>query len=126
MKERLKKFLSYLGIGQNKFATTVGLSKGYFGRAGNNPTSETIDKILKTYPELNRDWLLTGEGEMLKQESNNITQKGMGNAASIYGNATAGKLAHKDEEIAILKARLKDKEEIIALLKEKLKKQTKK
>jgi hypothetical protein len=65
MKERLMEFLKYLKIGQNKFAESVGLSRGYVNNIGDNMTLKTVNKILQVYPMLNGDWLLTGEGEML-------------------------------------------------------------
>jgi len=65
MKKRLIEFLKYLGIGQDKFAKNVGLSRGYVNNTKENITMKTVDKILKAYPELNKNWLLTGEGEML-------------------------------------------------------------
>jgi phage repressor protein C with HTH and peptisase S24 domain len=68
MKERLIKFLSYLGIGQAKFAKNVGLSKGYVNNVKDNITIESIKKILSVYPELNENWLLTGDGKMLKTQ----------------------------------------------------------
>jgi len=65
MKERLMEFLKYLGVGQNKFAESVGLSRGYVNNIGDNITMKSVNKIVQVYPELNRNWLLTGEGEML-------------------------------------------------------------
>jgi len=67
MKDRLIAFLKYLGIGQDKFAKNVGLSRGYVNNNKDNITMRTVDKILKAYPELNKSWLLTGEGEMLNE-----------------------------------------------------------
>jgi len=67
MKKRLIEFLKYLGIGQDKFAKNVGLSRGYVNNINDNITMKTVDKILKAYPELNKNWLLTGEGKMLEE-----------------------------------------------------------
>lgn len=68
-KERLKAFLAYLKIGQNKFEKKVGLSIGYINNIKANIGSDTINKIVKCYPELNASWLLTGEGPMLISKS---------------------------------------------------------
>lgn len=67
MKNRLIEFLKYLGIGQDRFAKNVGLSRGYVNNIKDNITMKTVDKILRAYPELNKNWLLTGEGEMLNK-----------------------------------------------------------
>ena len=68
MKERLMEFLKYLGVGQNKFAERVGLSRGYVNNIGDNITMKSVNKIVQVYPELSKNWLLTGEGEMLSGE----------------------------------------------------------
>lgn len=68
-KERLKEFLTYKDIGQNKFADNVGISAGYINNLKDSIGSKIINKISGAYPELNIGWLLTGEGEMLKDIS---------------------------------------------------------
>jgi len=69
MKKRLIEFLKYLKIGQDKFAKKVGVSRGYVNNIQDNITVKTMDKIIKAYPQLNKIWLLTGEGEMLNNHS---------------------------------------------------------
>lgn len=68
VKQRIISFMKYLGIGQKKFETTVGLSNGYINSLRKSPTAEKIQMIIGAYPELNMQWLLTGEGEMLKSQ----------------------------------------------------------
>lgn len=70
IKFRLAEFLNYLGIGQAKFASNVGVSRGFANNVGNTIRPETLEKIKSKYPELNTIWLLTGEGEMLNSPSN--------------------------------------------------------
>ena len=50
---------------------------------------------------------------------NTSVAKGHGSAASIYGDATAGTIAEKDKEIALLKELLAEKERTIQILIEK-------
>ena len=69
VKERLLIYIKYLGIGQSKFEKQCGLSNGYINNSKGNFGSAKIEDILKTYEDLNRSWLLTGEGEMLKSQS---------------------------------------------------------
>lgn len=68
-KERITIFLKHKGIGQAKFAEVIGVSKGYVNNMTGNPTQNILSKIGIAYPELNTNWLATGEGEMLKQSS---------------------------------------------------------
>ena len=66
MKERLIQFLAHLSMGQNKFEKKVGLSTGFVNNIGDSIRVKSMQKILSEYPELNQNWLLTGEGSMLK------------------------------------------------------------
>ncbi len=67
-KERLLQFLEYKGIGQNKFEKAVGLSIGYINKLRHEPSPTKLRLIINTYPELDENWLLTGEGAMLKDD----------------------------------------------------------
>lgn len=66
MKERLMEFIQYKEISNRKFLLKCGLSETYINTLTGNPSGDTIKKIGEAYPELNTDWLLYGEGEMLK------------------------------------------------------------
>lgn len=58
-------------LNNNKITVKAGLSNGLLGNAfktGRGLNSESIEKILNAYPEINAEWLLTGKGEMLKKE----------------------------------------------------------
>jgi hypothetical protein len=76
-KERLIEFLAYLAIGQNKFEDIVGLSRAYVSHIKSSVGSDIIFKIYEAYPELNLEWLITGNGNMLRSENKNTaTSKG--------------------------------------------------
>lgn len=54
-----------------QFDLSIGASNGYTLRMRKNRASigsDVIENILKTYPDLNVVWLLTGEGHMLKSQ----------------------------------------------------------
>lgn len=74
VKERLISFISYLGIGQGKFEKECGMSNGYVNNIRKSITSDKLQKIALRYPELNKGWLMTGEGSMLKGERGNKVQ----------------------------------------------------
>lgn len=71
MKEIMYRFDIYMkhkGLNDNRVTTECGLSKGLIGQARTGKSDlgkKTVDKILITYQDLSRVWLLTGEGEML-------------------------------------------------------------
>lgn len=67
--ERIKQFVDYKEISLNQLADAVGASNSYFNKVVKLNTSvgaERVEKILRAFPELNAEWLITGEGSMLK------------------------------------------------------------
>lgn len=68
VKERIIAFYTSKGISKRLFERTCGLSNGYIDKLKDSPTASKIADICRAYPTLNQDWLLTGEGEMLKTE----------------------------------------------------------
>ena len=88
-KERLKEFVSIQGLGQNAFEKKVGIAVGYLASKSVSVTSDTIEKVIENFPNLNLDWLMTGKGEMLKNtgtmtgsnqgDGNKIEYKNSGN-----------------------------------------------
>jgi phage repressor protein C with HTH and peptisase S24 domain len=75
VKQRLIQFIKYKGIGQGKFEKAVGLSNGFVNNIRVSITPEKLQKIALYYPELNKSWLLTGEGEMLNNEIQKTAEK---------------------------------------------------
>lgn len=65
VKERLLDFINYKQITNKLFELTAGLSNGYINNFDGNFRTKTLEKVLTAYPDLNRNWLLYGEGEML-------------------------------------------------------------
>jgi hypothetical protein len=70
MKERLIEFLAYLGMGQTKFEEKIGLSRGLINNIKGYISLKSLKKIEDAYPELNTEWLKTGEGVMIKTQVN--------------------------------------------------------
>lgn len=52
-------------IRPSHFEKKCGFSNGYLASLKDCPSSEKLAIILDKYPNLNKVWLLTGEGEML-------------------------------------------------------------
>ena len=68
--DRLMQFIKYAGLSARQFDLSIGASNGYTLRMKKNSASigsDVIENILKAYPQLNVIWLITGEGEMLKE-----------------------------------------------------------
>ena len=74
LRERIKELVRYSGLTIPKFANYVGFKTPQAVRElvkGNTKTlsDAAIIKILKAYPEISNDWLLTGEGKMLGENT---------------------------------------------------------
>lgn len=69
VKGRLIAFIRHLNIGQGKFESRCGLANGYVNNIRRSITPEKLQQITLQFPELNPGWLMTGEGEMLKDSS---------------------------------------------------------
>lgn len=70
-KERIIQFIDYKGISKNKFYIETGISNGVLDKKS-GLSMDTIEKFYSTYPEINPEWLLTGKGEMLKEDNRSL------------------------------------------------------
>ena len=80
VKSRLLEYLKYKRISQVEFTKSIDVSSTYIGAMRKGIPASKLKKIITLYPDLNRDWLLYGEGDMLVenegQEKNGPVQKG--------------------------------------------------
>jgi hypothetical protein len=69
--DRLIQFIEYAGLSARQFDISIGAANGYTLRMKKNHASigsDVIENIIRTYPQLDVVWLLTGEGRMIKEE----------------------------------------------------------
>lgn len=69
VKGRLLTYLKEKRIPQTEFCKRLGVAPTYIGVIRKSIPAEKINRISTLYPDLNRDWLLYGEGEMLINET---------------------------------------------------------
>jgi hypothetical protein len=75
MKDRLIAILKHFRINASQFADEIGVQRASVSHVlseRNKPGFDFIQKILATYPSISAEWLITGQGDMLK--SKNIEQ----------------------------------------------------
>lgn len=70
VKGRLLTYLKENRIPQTEFCKRLGVAPTYIGVIRKSIPAEKINRIATLYPNLNRDWLLYGEGEMYVKENN--------------------------------------------------------
>lgn len=80
VKERLMKFIKFKGIRTVEFERRCGLSNGYVSSMRKGLGEAKLNNVLKQFPELNREWLIYGEGEMLRPDT-----KDAGDRAGMLG-----------------------------------------
>ena len=124
MLERLKQYIDYKGISISAFEKSIGMSNASFGKSLKNHGTigaNKLETILNVYSDLNPVWLLTGQGQMLKDNIGH-TQIGDVNTidhSPIHVSTDASEVTRLKSEIKHLEELLAAKDEIINLLKTK-------
>lgn len=101
--ERFDKYMAFKGLNDNKVTVDLGLSNGTIGKSrkdGRDLSDRVIEQILNFYTDLNKVWLLTGEGEMLNKKiyqeakgDNNTQVAGNGNNVNVTTKSLLEELA---------------------------------
>lgn len=71
--ERVKAYCEYKNIAKSVFERVSGLSNGYFKKDTRRISPPKVENIHRLFPDLNIDWLQTGNGEMLNANTTNNT-----------------------------------------------------
>jgi hypothetical protein len=71
--ERIELVVSYSKLSVNAFSKRIGVLQQTFINYmnGRKHSLELIEKIIKSYPEIDLYWLITGEGNMLRTSDAN-------------------------------------------------------
>lgn len=70
--DRFDNYMKYKELNDNKVTIQLGLSVGTLGKSrkeGRDLSDRVIEQILNFYTDLDKIWFLTGEGKMLKDDS---------------------------------------------------------
>lgn len=93
VKERLIQFVGYKNLSIYKFQQIIGVSSSYVQNIKDGIGGAIVQKIRDAYPELNIEWLINGNGDMLNEQ---ISEQDKSNDNMIYVLPTskqAGKLS---------------------------------
>lgn len=90
--ERIKIFRDSKGINPKKFERLCGLSNAYLDKVG-KVGIDKLEQIFRAFPEINREWAISGIGQMLKPADRNEINEP---PAQLYACRECKK---KDEEI---------------------------
>lgn len=104
---RLKEFISHSGLSTRAFALKCGLAQNTLSNQLNGMRElslKSVYNIANAFPELSTDWLIRGEGEMLKVSPTLDIDR---IATLVDTIATLQKtISEKDKSIAILAAQV--------------------
>ena len=118
-------------LNKNSVSKVIGITQPALKKIENNenlPSLKLLFGLLRVFPDINANWLITGEGNMINP-TQKVSQNNTGNGQQlVLGNGNTGNITLSlcQQEVEVLRARLKDKEEIIDLLRAQLKKERKK
>ena len=72
VKERITAYLAYRRISKSEFGRIIGASNAYVSSMKASISPEKLQAIGLNFPDLNIEWLMTGEGEMLKGANQSV------------------------------------------------------
>lgn len=70
VKERIQQYIDVKRISINSFENSINASNGYW-RKTKSISANVVSDILRIYSDINPVWVMTGEGEMIKNISEN-------------------------------------------------------
>ena len=75
MNERLRQIIEYYGITPHAFSQKIGVSEGTVRKILSENTtirSDNLEKISQNFTDIDLHWLITGQGDMLLKNRQNV------------------------------------------------------
>lgn len=99
MKERLLKLIQNEGLTPSKFADIIGVQRSnishiFSGRS--NPGMDFLNKVLTSFPNISGDWLITGQGSMLKRPVNSLKSPSLFDSMGVVQENKEISVTHND------------------------------
>lgn len=124
IKDRILEFIAFKKISVHKFEMDSGLGNAYVTRMPKRITDNKLRGLRAAYPELNINWLLTGDGDMLLETPDDpatFTKRlDALNSMRMTIEAKDALIKAKDETIEILKQTVEVYRETISILESRL------
>ena len=108
VKERLMKYMYKKDIKSNYFCSKIGVSAAFISSMRKSIQPDKLHSIAVNFPDLSIEWLLTGEGNMLRKSYENVNKEDMELLSVV--KKFQDQIEKKDEEISILKKRIEELE----------------
>lgn len=72
VKERLRSYIKFKGFKISSFEKSIGASNAYVNNIRQSIAPDKLEQIANIYPDLNIEWLLTGNGEMISMKGKEL------------------------------------------------------
>lgn len=72
IKDRIKEYIALKRITVAEFERNTSLSNGYIKNLKSSIGADKLNEIISAYSDLNLEWLVTGNGDMIKSDSSGI------------------------------------------------------
>lgn len=115
IKERILLYIKAKKLSQKRFEEAVGISNGYVNNLKDSPSSKILQKIFDAFPDINKSWLLTGEGDMLLGDITN----GDGSAQAVGHGSTATVGVDASQFIDVIKKQQEQIDRLLSILEKK-------
>lgn len=73
LKERMLQICAELGLSANKLSEDSGMSREYIRQMKDYISPEILRYISRTYPHINLIWLITGDGDIIKANGEEVS-----------------------------------------------------
>lgn len=112
--KRLSQYIEHKGISVSVAEKEIGISNGSLSKPFKSNTTiktDALEKFLKTYIDINPNWLLNGSGSMLKNttEFDKLNFKELSEARAEIIEGLKYKISSLEKEISELKQQDQDK-----------------
>ena len=95
-------------LNQTIFAQKIGVSAAFISSMRKSIQPDKLYSIAVNFPDLNIEWLLTGQGNMYRKSYENVNKEDMELLSVV--KKFQDQIEKKDEEISILKKRIEELE----------------
>jgi transcriptional regulator with XRE-family HTH domain len=115
MIERILEILKNKNLTPSQFADLIGVQRSSISHlisGRNKPSLEFIQKILKTFPDINSEWILSGTGPVMNRQNGMNEETGHSGDLFMQDQVTNEKVfePEKQESVKIVKKKLNDPE----------------
>jgi hypothetical protein len=111
IKRNILNYADYKGISKYEIYQKTGISRSVLSQ-NNGMTEDNLLKFLSYYTDVNPEWLLTGKGAMLRDNSS-VAIADNGSIASIGNNNNIDNRRYYSDSPDVLKAQIDDKDKLL-------------